>query len=286
MRTSARLLCISALLLCAGTAHADAPVEQYRQFVERGAALFEDGDYAAARHAFTEAYEIHPAPALLFNIASTYRRERDYEPALEYYRMFVASAPDDAHLLQLANETIAQIADLLEERERADREEQERQRQLDEARERERQERQRRARAAELEAQQATSRRSAGDATGPRDAPNRSSGSRWKSKGRLALVAGGLLAAGGFFELYRAHDASRELDALAPGTPWGPMEQQTYEAGQRSDRRGRVLLVGSGALAVTGAILYAIGWSQQRDAPRLAVVPTDSGAALVVGSSF
>jgi hypothetical protein len=241
--------------------------------VQHGAELFEEGDYAGARDAFSDAYEIHPAPELLFNIASTYRRERDYTLALDYYRMFIASGSDDENLVQLANETIVQIADLLEERERSEREERKRQR------------------------TRAVERSQVVVATQPPPAPraiervdpedrSASAGASWRRIGRITLLAGGLLAAGGGVDLYRARSASQELDALPPGTPWGPSEQQLFEQGEQRDRRGKLLLITGGALAVTGAVLYYIGSTRNDEARQLAVVPTDGGAALVFGGGF
>ena len=254
---------------------------QYTEKVTLGATLFETGDYAAARDAFTTAYEIHPDPVLLFNVASTYRRERDYAAASEYYRLFLEDDPEDESLVRLAHETIFELDELLETRARAERAERE-----------QRQERAKRAKREQRTKRRAQRRRTAmtTDArrAGKESATTESKmGSWWKRTGKLSLLTGGLLAVGGIIELSRARDASQELDSLPQGTPWGPQVQQLFDDGQARDRRGLVLLVGGGVLAATGAIMYAIGMGRDANKSQLAVVPVDdSGALVVLDGSF
>src|SRR5690606_37042007 len=64
------------------------PVATYESHVRRGTELFQAEDFAGARGEFQAAYDLHAEPTLLFNIASTHRREGDVETAVEVYRRF------------------------------------------------------------------------------------------------------------------------------------------------------------------------------------------------------
>lgn len=75
----------------------DERVTRYEELTARGGELFRAGDYAGARAAWEQAYQIHDKPIHLFNIASTYRREGDDQRALDFYRQYleVAEATDE-----------------------------------------------------------------------------------------------------------------------------------------------------------------------------------------------
>ena len=99
-----------AIVVCAvaGHAAADSVPTRARTLAERGRAAHDARDYAGAIAAFTEAYAIAPAPALLFNLAQAYRLAGRCDDASLMYRRFLASSPsDDArglaelHLLHL-----------------------------------------------------------------------------------------------------------------------------------------------------------------------------------------
>src|SRR5688572_13097003 len=108
-------LCISLvalLVLTAPVAQAErksTKVSAYREAVARAAKLFEAGNYAEARASFVSAYEIHKAPVLLFNIASTYRRDGELERAIELYRAFLDACEAQEPRRVLATETIAEL---------------------------------------------------------------------------------------------------------------------------------------------------------------------------------
>jgi tetratricopeptide (TPR) repeat protein len=88
-----------ALVAVAQPAFADVP-NKARALADRGRAAHDQHDYAGAIAAFTEAYAIAPAPALLFNLAQAYRLAGRCDDASLMYRRFLASnPPDDARAL-------------------------------------------------------------------------------------------------------------------------------------------------------------------------------------------
>jgi hypothetical protein len=62
--------------------------EESRLWFAKGGEAYASGDYAAAVSAFRRAYELLPAPALLFNIAQALRMNGSCEEAVTYYRLF------------------------------------------------------------------------------------------------------------------------------------------------------------------------------------------------------
>ncbi len=86
-----------AMVVCAvaGRAAADSVPTRARTLAERGRAAHDARDYAGAIAAFTEAYAIAPAPALLFNLAQAYRLAGRCDDASLMYRRFLASSPSD-----------------------------------------------------------------------------------------------------------------------------------------------------------------------------------------------
>jgi tetratricopeptide (TPR) repeat protein len=118
MRASRRLRCISVALsiaLASPPVLADAgepatsALETYRDIVQRGTSAFVARRFAEARAAFERAFEIHPDPVLVFNIASCWRRDGNTAEALAEYRRFLTIAPSDDARRMLAEETIAQL---------------------------------------------------------------------------------------------------------------------------------------------------------------------------------
>ncbi len=93
-------------------------VEKYEWRVREGETFFEDGEWAMARASFKKAYKLYPRPLLLFNIASTYRREGKRRQALRYYKEYLKVAPSDADYRGVAQEAVVN----LQEQEQADKE--------------------------------------------------------------------------------------------------------------------------------------------------------------------
>jgi tetratricopeptide (TPR) repeat protein len=286
-------------LVAGGVAHADDDVvEAYRHAVERGAELFERQDYAGARAAFEGAYEIHAEPTLVFNIASTYRREGNLEEAVAAYRRYLSlSTGDDDARRQLARETIEALVDTLARRaasERAERERQERvERERQERAERERQKRAER----EAEARREREERAAAAQThdGPPPPTPRSltfepapEPSPWRPRMRVAST--GLGVVGGLALGYAAVNAMRARDAettLSETTSWDQREEQLYRDGSAARRRALIAGGIGVGLAGAGAALYLLS-REPAGERQLTVSPSlhGDGAGAVVHGSF
>lgn len=64
-----------------------------RSLAERGRAFHDAGDYAKAIAAFTQAYAMAPSPALLFNLAQSYRLQGSCDDAALMYQRYLATNP-------------------------------------------------------------------------------------------------------------------------------------------------------------------------------------------------
>jgi hypothetical protein len=89
-------LCV--LLSCACVAHATEPDADGRALFESGVKSYQNGEYAAAIAAFSEAYRITKRPGLLFSLAQAFRRsyEKSHEAtqrseAIRYYQLYLAT---------------------------------------------------------------------------------------------------------------------------------------------------------------------------------------------------
>jgi tetratricopeptide (TPR) repeat protein len=91
--TRAIATALAAAVLAAAPAFAEVPA-QARQLAERGLVLHAAGNYDAAIAAFTEAYALAPSPALLFDLAQSYRLGGRCDDAAVMYRRFLATEPD------------------------------------------------------------------------------------------------------------------------------------------------------------------------------------------------
>lgn len=64
------------------------------ELFEESERRYRDGEFAAAAMLLREAYEIDPAPTLLYNLARALESEGDLEGAVEAYRRYVKAEPD------------------------------------------------------------------------------------------------------------------------------------------------------------------------------------------------
>ena len=67
---------------------------QARSHYQRGQRHYNVGDFDRAIDEFKRAYEISPAPGLLFNIAQAYRAKKDREHALYFYTTYLREDPE------------------------------------------------------------------------------------------------------------------------------------------------------------------------------------------------
>jgi tetratricopeptide (TPR) repeat protein len=111
MKPIATTLCLAGTLLVVpafGQQSSEALVAQGRELfkqavaceealgAEEGAAPACAAKYTLAAEAFRKAYEIEPAPKHLFNQAQAERLAGDCDSAIEHYRAFLLTEPDDA----------------------------------------------------------------------------------------------------------------------------------------------------------------------------------------------
>jgi tetratricopeptide (TPR) repeat protein len=278
-----RLLCSSlalfAVWLVAPSARADDDgggssdeVAEYREQVAQGAERFEAGDYAGARAAFRRAFMIHRSPVLLFNIASTYRREQSYAEAIQLYKRFIDAAEDDDPRVDIARETIEHLEMLVAENAE-------------------------RARAAaravptpkpKPEPEPEPARLADIDRAPDRDRPERHPGRALRWTG-VALIATGAISLGlGYRDARNSTAISDELANLEPGVAWDNELEARYQEGRDAHTRSIAFAVGGGVLAASGAVLYIVGWRQRDDEPRrITIAPTAGGdtvGAVVLGS--
>ena len=267
---------VAALMLCvAAPARADDEVATYRAAVADGERRFHAEDFAGARAAFERAYAIHPEPLLLFNIASTFRREGEDALAMQHYQRFLEEASAGDPRRGLALRTVAELEARIAARE------------------------------AEAEPEPAPD--PAPDpapASGPEPEPahepdhdhhheGRSSGAvlRWTG------VAAGAGALGAFALSYLAardaRQAEDDLERLAPAEGWDRAQSDLYARGEASSRRALLWGVAGGALAATGIVLFAVGLHQGADVASagdggasLALTPTPGGASLTLTARY
>lgn len=110
------LLALAILLAGAATASADGggDADRFASLVEKGGELFRAEKWADARASWEEAYQLNPDPTLLFNIASTYRREGNNPKALEFYKKYLEVAPANARFRPVAEEAILNVKEAID----------------------------------------------------------------------------------------------------------------------------------------------------------------------------
>jgi tetratricopeptide (TPR) repeat protein len=87
-----------AAMILAGAARAqesrDATLEEARKHAAQAKVHYDLGEFEKAAEEYTEVYRIRPLPALLFNIAQSYRQAGKYEKARQFYRAYLRENPE------------------------------------------------------------------------------------------------------------------------------------------------------------------------------------------------
>jgi tetratricopeptide (TPR) repeat protein len=226
-------------------AHADDDVAMYRAKLARGASLFGQGQFAAARVEFAAAYAIHAEPALLFNIASTYRREGEHERAIALYRAFLERAPQTDPRRPLAVTTISEL------------------------------EHARRA-AATAPRPRTTAPPSTVAVSKTQDPGSRSL--RGLGYGAIALATIG--AGVTWFTVREIDRAEQALAGVRPGDTWTDEQKRWYARGKAAEREAVIWAAVSGGLMVTGVVLQIVGRTGGRAKSSLDLNVTGDGAAM------
>jgi hypothetical protein len=267
-RHAAAALAAVVTLIAASPLRADDDVAAYRAAVTAGNQRFHDADYAGARAAFEQAYALHPQPLLLFDIASSFRREGEDALALQHYQRFLEEAVPDDPRRELARRTIDQLEDRIAARDAAAR-------------------RADRAGRAARRARQHRAAPPAAVAKLPSAPPPSSSGAalRWSGAAAGAASLGAFTMA--VLAARAARAAEHDLENLAPTQAWDQAQVDLYARGEASTRRAWLWGAAGAALATTGIVLFAVGahTGGERDTT-LSVVPSGRGATLGVASRF
>ncbi len=88
---------VAALALLGGSARADEDVSAARRHFEAGTRAFNVGEFENAAKEYREAYKLKPDPAILYNVAQSYRLAKNVEQALFFYRSYRRNASDLSH---------------------------------------------------------------------------------------------------------------------------------------------------------------------------------------------
>jgi tetratricopeptide (TPR) repeat protein len=90
-----------ALMILGGAARAqdsgkgkDATLEEARRHAAQAKVHYDLGEFEKAAEEYTEVYRLRPLPALLFNIAQSYRQAGQYEKARQFYRAYLRENPE------------------------------------------------------------------------------------------------------------------------------------------------------------------------------------------------
>jgi len=223
-----------------------------RTLAERGRAAHDAGDYATAIAAFTQAYAMAPAPALLFNLAQAYRLQGDCDDAAVMYRRYLETNPSP-FARTLAEGHLASVERCMHKL----------------------------ALHIPVETTSAVAMTAASapplTATARLDRPSRAA--EYEKDIGIGLVIGGTasLAVAGFYAV-RANNAADDVAAAyAKGGKWkdvAPIDAR----GQAAATRAKLFGAG-GVLAVTGGVVtYLIGrHTEQQQLRSLAVLPSSHG---------
>jgi hypothetical protein len=232
-------------------AQTPAEVEAYQSALDKADAFWAAKKYAQARAEYERAYQIHPEPILLFNIASTYRRQGLHKQALQYYERFLDVAPAEEPRRALAAETVQHLRDAV-------RDEQEAVQNRGVAGQNPR---------AGAKFGGKNENPVVGGGPGADEQEESSAGGTVFMWSGVATAAVGFGALGyGLFEGKQAMDRNKEFQNLMAGQEWTPELQSRYDQGKAFERRAIIFSIVGGAAVATGATLFYLGWRERRGA--------------------
>lgn len=226
------------MIALSAPALADPKTDEARGHFKLGKAYQDQGAFERAAEEYKLAYEADPRPEMLFNIAQAYRLAKQKEQAIEYFKQYLAKQPSGAG----ADEARRHVVTL--------------QKELDE----------------EAAAKQAPP---------PTVLPPPAMEPNGKpalvettttvdhrltpfDRGRGMRIAGISFAAAGVVALgigvKFAFDAKSAADDITNNTDgWGTDDESTFDDGEAANRNMQIMYGVSGALLVTGVVLYYFG---------------------------
>ena len=251
----------------------DAKKAEARALYETGNTHYNLGEYDQAVAAFKKAYELSQAPGLLFNIAQSYRLKKDYEQASHFYETYLRLKPDAANRADV-EARIAEMKTMLEEQKKMGTK-------------------------APIGTVSPDGTNSTPTTTTPTTTPTTTTptttveqkdivapggGKGLKLAGlTTAGVGGALIITGVVFGMMAKGKESDLEDLNNGGAPW---DQDAYDAGKRNNTIAIASIAVGGAAVVAGGVMFYLGYSKEKKASSVAVVPTKGGGTFTVGWQF
>src|SRR5919199_3945057 len=90
----------------------DPALEEARQHAAKAKVHYDLGEFEKAAEEYILVYRLKPLPALLFNIAQSYRQAGQYEKAKQFYRSYLRENPD-AETTAAVKKALQEIDELL-----------------------------------------------------------------------------------------------------------------------------------------------------------------------------
>jgi tetratricopeptide (TPR) repeat protein len=275
MRALFFLLTMLALLIPAANAgqkkRTQSAQDEARDLYKQGMTHYELGEFNLAIDEFKRAYALTSAPGLLFNLAQVYRMKKDPEQAVYFYRTYLRLVPDAPNRADV-EALLAENQALLD---------------ADRAKKRA---------AAEVAAAAAAAAPPAAPpsvaATTPERSPSPPPRRRpWRRELWIGVGAGALgiaaLATAAALGARSSSDASQISSANAQhDVPWDASKQALWRDGQNSADASTALYVAGGVVAAAGVALVAIGLHDRARSRSFAVVPSTTGASVVMSCAF
>src|SRR5712671_6938811 len=94
------------------SARSNATLEEARQHAAKAKVHYDLGEFEKAAEEYTQVYRLRPLPALLFNIAQSYRQAGQYEKAKQFYKAYLRESPDAKNAPQVKS-ALKEIDELL-----------------------------------------------------------------------------------------------------------------------------------------------------------------------------
>jgi tetratricopeptide (TPR) repeat protein len=250
------LLAIPAVALADNSWSGTVPAKA-RALADRGRAFHDAGDYASAIAAFTQAYAMAPSPALLFNLAQSYRLQGNCDDASVMYQRYIATnpSPEGRALAETHLASVERCMHKIALHIPADA-----------------------GARVELPAPAASIVVTSGDRAGSHKA-------QLEKDVGLGLAIGGsaALVAAAFYAV-RANNAADEVTNAnakgGKGKDIAPIDQR----GQSAASNARLLAIGGGVGIVGGIVMYALG--KRAEAAPVTVTPTGRGASVSMQWAF
>lgn len=258
--TRVRLAVVLAALALAAPAAADpgwsgAVPAKARALALKGRAFHDAGDYASAIVAFTQAYAMAPSPALLFNLAQSYRLAGNCDDAALMYQRYLATNPSPEGRA-LAATHLANVERCMHKL----------------------------GLGIPVQTASMNATKSSVVVTAHSEEPSRRA-SLQKDIGLGFTLGGSLALAGALYYALDANSASSDVsNAYDKGKGNGKNVGELDDRGHDSERKARILAVGGGLGVATGVVLYVLG--RRAEASPVAITPTTGGARVSLGWSF